>query len=65
MSILYKAKEDIKYSVDIEILPSGNIHFDFYCDGGKHGTDEGLCEYEFTTKQLLNLFISSKIYKHI
>ena len=55
MSLLYKDPKDIVYSVDISIERNGNIHFQFSCDGGKHGTDELIDEYEFTTLKLLEI----------
>ncbi len=54
MSLLYKDKKDVKYSV--EVKQKGNkINLLFTADCGKFGTDEILDEYKLTPLSLLNI----------
>ena len=55
MSLLYKDKDKIKYSVEIKHNKDGSITFEFGCDGGKFLTDEILDGFSLTTKQLLDV----------
>lgn len=55
MSLIYKDPKDIIYSVDVNTFPDGKVAIQFSCDGGKHGTDELLDEYELTVKELLSI----------
>ena len=55
MSLLYKDPKDLIYSVDVKTFPDSKVMIRFSCDGGKHGTDELLDEYEFTVKELLSI----------
>lgn len=55
MSLLYKDQKDFIYSVDVKTFPDGKVKIQFSCDGGKHGTDELLDEYELTVKELLSI----------
>ena len=52
---LYKDPKDFIYSADVKTLPDGKIKIQFSCDGGKHGTDALLDEFEFTVKELLSI----------
>ena len=55
MSLLYKNSKDFIYSVDVKTFPDGKVKLQFSCDGGKHGTDELLDEFEYTVKELLSI----------
>jgi hypothetical protein len=55
MSLLYKDQKDIIYSVDVKTFPDGKVKLHFSCDGGKHGTDETVDEYELTVLELLKI----------
>jgi hypothetical protein len=55
MGILYKEPEDVIISVEIKQV-NGAIEFDFSADIGKHGADEGISGYRFTTERLLKIF---------
>lgn len=56
MSLLYKNKEDITYSVDIKPRDSqGYVYLEFYADCGKFGTDEMLAGYKLTPERLLEI----------
>ena len=55
MSLLYKDKKDIIYSVDFKTYPDGKVKLFFSCDGGKHGSDEFIDEYIITVSELLSL----------
>ena len=54
-SMLYKNREDVKYSVDVKTSIDGRINLLFSCDGGKFGTDEILDEYNLSVKELLEI----------
>ncbi len=55
MSLLYKEKKDLKYSVSIFTLPNGNLSLSFSADCGKFGSDEDLDEHEISVKDLLDI----------
>jgi len=54
MSLLYKDRKDIKYSLYIG-QDSEKVLLSFSSDCGKHGTDELLDSFYLTPKQLLNI----------
>lgn len=58
MSLLYKDKKDVEYSVDIK-QSKGNINLLFSSDCGKFGTDEILDEHDLTVEQLLHILQES------
>ncbi len=55
MSLLYKDKKDIIHSVEAKVDERGNVNLLFTCDGGKHGTEEILDEYNMSPQSLLKL----------
>lgn len=54
MSLLYKDKKDVEYSVEIK-QSKGRINLLFSADCGKFGTDEILDEHDLTAEQLLQI----------
>ena len=62
MSLLYKNPEDVTIEVDIKILPTKEIEFDFSADCGKFGTDELIDYYKLTPKRLLEILNKEKNY---
>lgn len=58
---MYKKESEVLVSVDItdvSSLNNGELYwkFDFSADCGKFGTDEQLASFEFTPRELLDLF---------
>ena len=61
MGLIYKEKEDIKYSVEISQKDS-KVNLLFSCDGGKFGTDEILDQFSFKVYDLLRVLQKSEDY---
>jgi len=53
--MLYKKAADVSYYVDVKTRINGNVELFFSADCGKHGTNEIIDEFEFTTKELLSI----------
>lgn len=53
--MLYKKAADVSYYVDVKTRINGNVELLFSADCGKHGTNEIIDEFEFTTKELLSI----------
>ena len=60
-SMLYKKREDVKFSADVKTSIDGRIKLLFTCDGGKFGTDEILDDYDLSVKELLDILQQSDV----